>query len=135
MDYSWNHKIHLVYSDLSSDSHGGGVVLTNPETNTDTNNDVPEPSAIDKFIHEPSRLIILSHLYTVENADLIFFKRKTNLSWGNLSSHATKLENAGYIRIEKIFRGKKPATVLEITEQGRRAFENYKKIIMNVFQD
>ncbi len=70
----------------------------------------------------------------MENADLIFFKRKTNLSWGNLSSHASKLENAGYIKIEKIFRGKKPVTVLKITEQGRKAFDKYKEIIMNVFQ-
>ncbi|UCG02841.1 MAG: transcriptional regulator [Candidatus Heimdallarchaeota archaeon] len=77
----------------------------------------------------------MSHLYSVENADLIFFKRKTNLSWGNLSSHASKLEDAGYIKIDKIFRGKKPATVLEITEQGRSAFEKYKKFIMNVFQE
>lgn len=71
----------------------------------------------------------------MENADLIFFKRKTNLSWGNLSSHASKLESAGYIKIDKIFRGKKPVTVLEITEKGRLAFEEYKKIIMNVFQE
>ncbi|MFX0208939.1 MAG: transcriptional regulator [Candidatus Hodarchaeota archaeon] len=77
----------------------------------------------------------MSHLYTVENADLIFFKRKTALSWGNLSSHASKLEDAGYIKIDKIFRGKKPATVLEITEQGRIAFEKYKKFILNVFQE
>ena len=77
----------------------------------------------------------MSHLYTVENADLIFFKRKTNLTWGNLSSHASKLEDAGYIKIEKIFRGKKPATVLEITEQGREVFEKYKQFIMNVFQE
>ncbi|MFW9904960.1 MAG: transcriptional regulator [Candidatus Thorarchaeota archaeon] len=77
----------------------------------------------------------MSHLYTVENADLIFFKRKTNLSWGNLSSHASKLEEAGYIKIEKIFRGKKPATVLEITDKGRIAFDEYKKFIMKVFQE
>ena len=77
----------------------------------------------------------MSHLFTVENADLIFFKRKTNLTWGNLSSHASKLEDAGYIKIEKIFRGKKPATVLEITEQGREVFEKYKQFIMNVFQE
>jgi DNA-binding MarR family transcriptional regulator len=71
----------------------------------------------------------------MENADLIFFKRKTNLTWGNLSSHASKLEDAGYIKINKTFRGKKPATVLEITEQGRIAFDKYKKYIMNVFQE
>ena len=77
----------------------------------------------------------MAHLYTVENADLIFFKRKTKISWGNLSAHASKLENAGYIGIQKIFRGKKPTTVLEITEQGRKAFEEYKNIMEDVFQD
>lgn len=77
----------------------------------------------------------MSHLYMVENADLIFFKRKTSLSWGNLSAHASKLEDAGYIKIEKIFRGKKPATVLEITDKGRTAFEEYKNIIKDVFQE
>ena len=81
---------------------------------------------IDKIIHVPSRLIILSYLYIVKNADLIFFKRKTNLSWGNLSTHASKLEEAGYVVISKTFRDKKPVTILEITQSGIKAFENYK---------
>ena len=87
---------------------------------------------IDKIIHVPSRLIILSYLYVVKNADLIFFKGKTDLSWGNLSTHASKLEEAGYIKITKIFRGKKPVTILEITEEGISAFENYKIIMQEV---
>ncbi len=74
----------------------------------------------------------MSHLYVVKNADLIFFKRKTNLSWGNLSAHASKLEEAGYIKIDKIFREKKPVTILEITEQGRTAFDEYKDIMKAV---
>ncbi|MFX0173539.1 MAG: winged helix-turn-helix domain-containing protein [Candidatus Hodarchaeota archaeon] len=74
----------------------------------------------------------MSYLYVVKNADLIFFKRKTNLSWGNLSAHASKLEEAGYIKVEKVFREKKPVTILEITNQGRKAFEGYKDIIKNV---
>jgi DNA-binding MarR family transcriptional regulator len=68
----------------------------------------------------------------VKNADLIFFKRKTNLSWGNLSSHASKLEEAGYIKIEKMFRDKKPVTILEITEKGIIAFEKYKSLMQGV---
>ncbi len=70
-----------------------------------------------------------------KNADLIFFKRKTNISWGNLSAHASKLEDAGYIKIDKIFDEKKPKTILEITDQGRIAFEEYKNIMKNVFQE
>lgn len=68
----------------------------------------------------------------VKNADLIFFKRKTNLSWGNLSSHASKLEEAGYIKVEKTFRNKKPVTILEITDKGRKAFDEYKNIMKEV---
>lgn len=80
----------------------------------------------DMIIHVPSRLIILSYLYVVKNADLIFFKRKTNLTWGNLSAHASKLEEAGYVKVEKIFRDKKPVTILEITQKGIFAFKKYK---------
>ena len=87
---------------------------------------------IDNVIHVPSRLIILSYLYIVKNADLIFFKRKTNLSWGNLSAHASKLEEAGYIKIDKIFRDKKPVTILEITQKGITAFEKYRNLMQGV---
>ena len=79
--------------------------------------------------------MIMSYLFIFKNADLIFFKRKTDLSWGNLSSHASKLENAGYIKIEKIFRGKKPVTVLEITEEGRQAFEKYRNMMKAVLRE
>jgi DNA-binding MarR family transcriptional regulator len=77
----------------------------------------------------------MSYLYVVKNADLIFFKRKTNLSWGNLSAHASKLEEAGYIKIDKIFRDKKPVTILEITNQGRNAFNGYKNIMKAVLRE
>ena len=87
---------------------------------------------IDKIIHVPSRLIILSYLRFVKSADLIFFKRKTTLTWGNLSTHSSKLEEAGYIKITKIFRGKKPVTILKITEEGISAFEKYKSMMQDV---
>lgn len=74
----------------------------------------------------------MAYLFVVKNADLIFFKRKTHLSWGNLSAHASKLEEAGYIKIDKAFRGKKPVTILEITDQGRTAFDTYKNIMKEV---
>lgn len=90
---------------------------------------------IDKIIHVPSRLIILSYLYVVKNADLIFFKRKTNLSWGNLSTHASKLEEAGYVKITKLFREKKPVTILEITDGGIDAFEKYKRMMQSFLGD
>jgi DNA-binding MarR family transcriptional regulator len=71
----------------------------------------------------------------VKNADLIFFKRKTNLSWGNLSTHASKLEEAGYIQIDKQFRDKKPVTILEITSLGREAFDKYKEAMKQVLRE
>ena len=90
---------------------------------------------IDNIIHVPSRLVILSYLYVVKNADLIFFKRKTNLSWGNLSTHASKLEEAGYVKITKLFREKKPVTILEITQKGTDAFEKYKRTMQGFLGD
>jgi DNA-binding MarR family transcriptional regulator len=82
---------------------------------------------IDRLVHEPARLTILAHLYVVESADFLFLMRQTGLTWGNLSSHLSKLETAGYIDIEKNFKGKKPNTMLRITDKGRTAFTDYRK--------
>jgi DNA-binding MarR family transcriptional regulator len=81
---------------------------------------------IDRLIHEPARLMILSTLAVVENADFLFVMRQTGLTFGNLSSHMSKLEDAGYIRVEKRFVGKRPNTRLSLTERGRAAFEDYR---------
>ena len=80
---------------------------------------------IDRVIHEPARLLILSYLYVVESADFIFLLRQTNLTKGNLSSHLMKLENAGYVNIEKTFVRKIPRTMLSLTKEGRKAFHEY----------
>jgi DNA-binding MarR family transcriptional regulator len=82
---------------------------------------------IDKLIHEPARLLIISYLYVLESADFIFLRAQTELTWGNLSSHMTKLETAGYVKIEKKFIRKKPHTIASITNEGRKAFENYRR--------
>ena len=63
---------------------------------------------IDPIIHASARLMIMTYLYVVESVDYVFLMRMTGLSWGNLSTHISKLEDAGYIEIEKEFRGKKP---------------------------
>ncbi len=85
-----------------------------------------EPIAdIDRLIHEPARLMILAHLYVVESADFLFLMRQTQLTGGNLSSHMSKLEEAGYIKVEKEFVGKKPHTILRLTDEGRAAFREY----------
>jgi DNA-binding MarR family transcriptional regulator len=88
---------------------------------------VPEPGVIDKLIHEPARLTIMAYLYVVESADLTFLNRQTGLTWGNLSSHISKLEEGGYVEVEKRFIGRKPNTMLKLTKAGREAFENYRE--------
>ncbi len=80
---------------------------------------------LDQVIHAPTRLAILSILITVENANFTFLKESIGTSDGNLSTHLTKLEEAGYIKIKKTFQGKKPQTICAITAKGRKAFQAY----------
>ena len=87
---------------------------------------------IDKLIHEPARLLIMAHLFVVERADFLFLMRHTGLTFGNLSSHMSKLENAGYIDVEKEFIGKRPNTKLALTEIGREAFTDYREKIVDI---
>jgi len=82
---------------------------------------------VDRLLHEPSRAVIIAILAAVESADFVFLQRETGLTKGNLSTHLTKLEEAGYIKIEKTFRGKFPLTLCSLTETGREAFTNYRK--------
>ena len=87
---------------------------------------------IDRLVHEPARLLIMSYLYVVESADFVFLMRQTGLTWGNLSSHLTKLEEARYVEIIKGFRGRKPHTMLRLTEKGREAFGEYRRSMQQV---
>ena len=84
---------------------------------------------IDKVIHEPARLKIVAQLYVVDSADMVFIMQQLGLTWGNLSSHVTKLEKVGYIEVTKEFFEKKPRTTLKLTDAGRTAFEQYRKSI------
>lgn len=90
---------------------------------------------IDPLIHAPARLIVMTYLYVVESLDFVYLKRVTDLSWGNLSTHLSKLEEAGYVRINKSFQGKKPRTMIQLTERGRAAFRNYKDDMQQVLGD
>ena len=78
---------------------------------------------------------MMAHLYVVENADFLFLMKQTGLTFGNLSSHMTRLEEAGYIRVDKEFRDKKPNTKLSLTEVGREAFEDYKENMKQLFEE
>jgi DNA-binding MarR family transcriptional regulator len=95
----------------------------------------PSPGEIDKVIHEPARLVVMANLYVVQSADFIFLMNQTGLTWGNLSSHLTKLEKAGYIAVEKTFVGRKPYTVLHMTDEGRIAFQAYRQKMKQVFDE
>ena len=99
------------------------------------NSGVSPLSDIDRLIHEPARLMIMAHLYVIESADFLFIQRQTGLTWGNLSSHISKLETAGYVRVEKEFVGKKPHTMLHLTGLGMEAFQKYRKSMKQVFDE
>jgi DNA-binding MarR family transcriptional regulator len=90
---------------------------------------------IDRLIHEPARFMILAVLYVVESADFTFLMNQTGLTWGNLSSHLSKLEEGGYVAIQKEFKGKKPHTMLHLTEEGRAAFRGYRHSMKQVLDD
>jgi DNA-binding MarR family transcriptional regulator len=100
-----------------------------------TSSDIQNITSVDKLIHEPARLNIMTRLYVVESADFLFMMRQTGLTFGNLSAHMSKLEEAGYIEIIKEFVGKKPHTMLKLTEKGRRAFDEYRKKMKQFFND
>ena len=87
---------------------------------------------VDRVIHEPARLLIVTLLSAVKEADFLYLQRESGLTKGNLSSHLLKLEQAGYIEIQKTFRGKIPLTVLCLTRAGRAALEGYKKKMKNL---
>lgn len=75
----------------------------------------------------------MSNLYVVESADFLFLMRQTGLSFGNLSSHMSRLEAAGYVSVKKGFKGKKPHTMISLTAKGRNAFDLYRKQMKDVF--
>ncbi len=87
---------------------------------------------VDRVIHEPARLLIVTILYAVEKVDFLYLLRETGLTKGNLSAHLARLEGAKYVQIEKTFRGKIPQTLISLTETGRAAFETYRKQLAGI---
>jgi len=81
---------------------------------------------IDPLIHAPARLRVMTYLYVVDSIDFVYLKRMTGMSWGNLSTHLTKMEEGGYISLRKSFQDKTPNTMIELTDEGRQAFRRYK---------
>jgi DNA-binding transcriptional ArsR family regulator len=87
---------------------------------------------IDKTIHEPARLIIIAYLAVVESADFIFLMAQTGLTQGNLSFHLSKLEESGYVAIKKKFVGKRPQTLLSLTDKGNKNLKDYLKTMKSI---
>lgn len=81
---------------------------------------------VDRMIHEPARLMIITILSAVDSADFLYLQRETGLTKGNLSSHLSKLEAAEYITIKKTYRGKIPLTICKLSGNGRKAFTEYR---------
>jgi len=105
--------------------------VSEPETNDGVSSPI---MGIDRRIHEPARFSIMAHLYVVEEADFLFLSRRIGLTKGNLSAHMRKLEEGGYIEVRKGFMGRRPHTVLAITEKGQEAFKNYVSELKNALQ-
>ncbi len=80
---------------------------------------------LDPLLHSQLRLAVMSILVSVESAEFVYLKEETNATAGNLSVQLDKLSQAGYIEIEKSFKGKRPLTTCKITRKGLQAFEDY----------
>ena len=85
---------------------------------------------VDRLIHEPARLAIMTNLFVVENANATYLLQQTGLTWGNLGSHLARLEEAGYVDIAKGYKGKQPQTTIALTSTGRIALVRYREQLM-----
>jgi DNA-binding HxlR family transcriptional regulator len=88
--------------------------------------------AFDRTIHEPARLLILTALYPVEKMEFLRLERDWNFKQGNLSSHLRKLRDAGYVAVEKTFKGSYPQTWCSLTKKGREALYAYSELLKSV---
>lgn len=90
---------------------------------------------IDKTIHEPARLMILSMLYAVDSADFVFLHSQSRLTRGNFSTHMSRLEDHGFVDVTKEFVDRKPTTIYQITESGRLALEAYREKMTQILSE
>ena len=89
-------------------------------------------AGLDRVIHEPGRLMIVALLSAVDRADFLYLQHETDMNKGTLSSHLSRLEEAGYVEVTKTYRGKVPQTLLRLTAAGRKAFEQYRRDLKEV---
>jgi len=84
-----------------------------------------ELAELDKLIHEPARLVILTALSAAQSVDFLFLQNLTGLTPGNLSGHLSRLEEAGLVAIAKEIVGKRPKTTIELTSSGKQAIAEH----------
>jgi DNA-binding MarR family transcriptional regulator len=96
------------------------------------NEDLQLIADIDRSIHAPARLMIMALLSVIDSADFTFLRTQTGLTRGNLSSHLSKLEEAGYVAVEKEFVERIPRTLIRLTEEGREAIQTYRENMQQV---
>lgn len=89
---------------------------------------------LDPLLHSQLRLAVMSLLISVEEADFTYLKEKTSATAGNLSVQLDKLQQAGYLSIQKTYKGKRPQTICKITRTGIRAFETYVQRLQQYIQ-
>ena len=95
-----------------------------------------EPIAgLDRAVHSPARLMILAYLAAVDSVDFIYLMNQTGLTRGNLSSHLSTLEEAGYITIKKEFVERIPRTLISLSEEGRQAIHTYRDQMRKVIDE
>ena len=95
-----------------------------------------EPIAgLDRAVHSPARLMILAYLAAVDSVDFIYLMNQTGLTRGNLSSHLSTLEEAGYITIKKEFVERIPRTLISLSEAGRQAIHTYRDQMRKVIDE
>lgn len=91
------------------------------------NRQIKTISELDRVIHEPGRLMLVALLSAVEKSDFLYLQHETGMNKGTLSSHLSRLEEAGYVQVSKTYRGKVPQTLLCLTATGRNAFGQYRR--------
>lgn len=90
---------------------------------------------IDKTVHEPARLMILSILYVIDSADFVFLHNLSGLTRGNFSTHISRLEEAKYIEVKKEFVDRKPTTIYSISAAGVNALVSYREQMKKILAE
>src|SRR5262245_1147195 len=102
-----------------------GAAMTAPTTSRENGRTKPVPQRLDRLIHDRIRLAILAALAATDTMSFTDLKAVTGTTDGNLSVHARRLEEAGYVQCEKSFAGRTPRTDYRLSAVGRRALEKY----------